>query len=79
MQDPPLIAMEIHDLSLWEPSRVLPAIDAMERWGYNALVLHQNDLLDACTQIGLAANYGVADLRLKKVRNNTAWLNRQGF
>ena len=76
MQDPPLIAMEIHDLSLWEPSRVLPAIDAMERWGYNALVLHQNDLLDACTQIGMAANYGVADLRLKKVRNNTAWLNR---
>lgn len=71
-----LIALEIHDRTLWEPSRVLPMIDVMERWGYNALVLHQNDLLDECTQLGLTANYGVSDLRLKKVRNNVAWLNR---
>lgn len=48
----------------------------MKRWGYNALVLHQNDLLDACTQIDLTANYGVSDLRLKKTRNTAAWLNR---
>ncbi|MEM9204987.1 MAG: hypothetical protein AAGA88_01565 [Pseudomonadota bacterium] len=72
----PLIALEIHDRSLWEPSRVLPIIETMERWGYNALVLHQNDLLDVCTQIGHAANYGVSDLRLKKVRNAVAWLNQ---
>ena len=72
----PLIALEIHDASLWEPSRVLPVVDTMERWGYNALVLHQNDLLDSCTQLALTANYGVSDLRLKKVRNNAAWLNR---
>lgn len=71
-----LIALEIHDASLWEPSRVLPIIDTMEQWGYNALVLHQNDLLDVCTQLFLSANYGVTDLRLKKVRNNIAWLNR---
>ncbi|MEM9061917.1 MAG: hypothetical protein AAGD13_15765 [Pseudomonadota bacterium] len=76
MTQAPLIGFEIHDASLWEPSRVLPFIEVMERWGYNALVLHQNDLLDACTQLGLTANYGVSDLRLKKVRNNAAWLNR---
>ena len=76
MTTEPLIALEIHDASLWEPSRVLPIIDTMQKWGYNALVLHQNDLLDACTQLGLTANYGVSDLRLKKVRNNAAWLNR---
>lgn len=70
------IALEIHDGSLWEPSRVLPIIELMERWGYNALVLHENDLLDATTQLGLTANYGVSDLRLKKVRNAAAWLNR---
>ncbi len=75
MTDRPLIALEIHDVSIWEPSRVLPIVDTMQRWGYNALVLHQNDLLDACTQLDLTANYGVADLRLKKVRNNAAWLN----
>ncbi len=76
MKKPPLIALEIHDASLWEPSRVLPVIETMEHWGYNALVLHQNDLLDVCTQLFLSANYGVTDLRLKKVRNNVAWLNR---
>ena len=72
----PLIALEIHDVSFWEPRRVLPILPVMEKWGYNALVLHQNDLLDVCTQLGLTANYGVSDLRLKKVRNNAAWLNR---
>lgn len=72
----PLIALEIHDVSFWEPRRVLPILPVMEKWGYNALVLHQNDLLDACTQLGLTANYGVSDLRLKKVRSNVAWLNR---
>lgn len=72
----PFIALEIHDTTLWEPSRVLPLLPVMERWGYNALVLHQNDLLDACTQLDLTANYGVSDLRLKKVRHNAAWLNR---
>ena len=71
-----LIALEVHDATLWEPMRILPLIDQMEAWGYNALVLHQNDLLDVCTQIGLTANYGVSDLRLKKVRNAAAWLNR---
>ena len=71
----PFFALEIHDTTLWEPSRVLPMIRTMEQWGYNALVLHQNDLLDACTQLSLTANYGVSDLRLKKVRNRTAWLN----
>ncbi|MEM7269878.1 MAG: hypothetical protein AAF401_11570, partial [Pseudomonadota bacterium] len=76
MLEEPLIALEIHDASLWEPSRVLPAIETMERWGYNALVLHQNDLLDVCTQIDHTANYGVSDLRLKKVRSAAAWLNR---
>ncbi|GAB5389442.1 MAG: hypothetical protein Alpg2KO_24100 [Alphaproteobacteria bacterium] len=69
------IALEIHDVSLWEPSRVLPLLQTMQNWGYNALVLHQNDILDCCTQLGLTANYGVSDLRLKKVRNNVAWLN----
>lgn len=69
------IALEIHDASFWEPSRVWPIIETMKRWGYNALVLHQNELLDACTQLGLTANYGVSDLRLKKVRNRTAWMN----
>ncbi len=72
----PFIALEIHSATLWEPSQVLPMIEVMERWGYNALVLHQNDLLDECTQLGLAANYGVTDLRLKKVRGRCAWLNR---
>ena len=76
MPNAPFIALEVHDASLWEPSRILPMVDKMEAWGYNALVLHQNDLLDACTQLGLTANYGVSDLRLKKVRNNAAWLNR---
>ncbi len=72
----PFIALEIHSSTLWEPSQVLPMVEVMERWGYTALVLHQNDLLDECTQQGLAANYGVADLRLKKVRGRCAWLNR---
>ncbi len=76
MTDTPFIALEIHDASLWEPSRVLPIVETMERWGYNALALHQNDLLDVCTQLGLTANYGVTDLRLKKVRNATACLNQ---
>ena len=76
MTQPQMIALEIHDISLWDASRVLPIIDTMENWGYNALVLHQNDLLDIATQLGLTANYGVSDLRLKKVRNATAWLNR---
>lgn len=71
-----LIALELHDTTLWEPTRVLPMIEVMERWGYNALVLHQNDLLDEVTQLGLTANYGVSDLRLKKVRNKAAWLSR---
>ena len=75
MSDTSLIALEVHDVSIWEPSRILPLLQKMEHWGYNALVLHQNDLLDACTQLGLTANYGVSDLRLKKVRNNAAWLN----
>ena len=72
----PLIALELHDATLWEPTRVFPIVEAMETWGYNALVLHQNDLLDECTQLALTANYGVSDLRLKKVRNRAAWLNR---
>ncbi|MEO1493703.1 MAG: hypothetical protein AAFV19_16245 [Pseudomonadota bacterium] len=72
----PFIALEIHDASLWDPARVLPLERTIKDWGYNALVLHQNDLLDCCTQLGLTANYGVADLRLKKVRNNAAWLDR---
>ena len=76
MPQHPLFALEIHDTTLWQPARVLPMLETMRAWGYNALVLHQNDLLDACSQIGLTANYGVSDLRLKKVRNNTAWLNR---
>lgn len=76
MTGEPLIALEVHDATLWEPSRILPLVDRMERYGYNALVLHQNDLLDAATQLGLVANYGVSDLRLKKVRNVAAWLNR---
>lgn len=76
MSPQPIIALEIHNNTLWEPSRVLPMLETMERWGYNALVLHQNDLLDVCTQLDLTANYGVSDLRLKKVRNNVAWLNR---
>jgi len=76
MSDDPFIALEIHDASCWEPSRVLPIVETMEQWGYNALALHQNDLLDVCTQLGLTANYGVTDLRLKKVRNATAWLNQ---
>ncbi len=76
LQTDRFIALEIHDASLWEPTRVLPAIETMERWGYNALVLHQNDLLDVCTQLGLTANYGVTDLRLKKVRAAAAWMNR---
>ena len=71
-----LIALEVHDASIWEPTRILPLITTMQDWSYNALVLHQNDLLDACTQLRLSANYGVADLRLKKVRNKVAWLNR---
>ncbi|WP_146347919.1 hypothetical protein [Falsiphaeobacter marinintestinus] len=75
MNQKPLIALEIHDVSIAEPSRVLPVVETMEQWGYNALVLHQNDLLDSCTQLGLTANYGVSDLRLKKVRNTAAWLN----
>ncbi len=75
MKRDPFIALEIHDASLWEPLRVLPIIETMERWGYNALALHQNDLLDVCTQLGLSANYGVTDLRLKKVRNAAAWLS----
>ena len=70
----PLIGLEVHDRSLWEPSRVLPLLGAMKSMGYNALVLHQNDLLDVTTQLGLTANYGVTDLRLKKVRNNAGWL-----
>jgi len=76
MRARPFIGFEIHDTTIWEPSRVLPMIDVMEKWGYNALVLHQNDLLDECTQLALSSNYGVSDLRLKKVRNKTAWLNR---
>ena len=76
MNQNPLYAIEIHSVTLWEPTQVLPILQVMRRWGYNALVLHQNDLLDTCTQLGLAANYGVSDLRLKKVRNNVAWLNR---
>jgi hypothetical protein len=76
MADKQLIGLEIHDTSLWEPLRVLPILRTMERWGYNALVLHQNDLLDECTQLGLSSNYGVSDLRLKKVRNRTAWMNK---
>lgn len=76
MTNTPFVALEIHDVSLYEPSRVLPFVDVMERWGYNALVLHYNDLLDASTQLGLTANYGVSDLRLKKVRHVAAWLNK---
>ena len=75
MRKRPLIGLEIHSAALWEPWRTAPIIDAMARWGYNALVLHQNDLLDACTQLDLTANYGLSDLRLKKVRNAAAWLN----
>lgn len=71
-----MIAIEIHDATLWEPARVLPILETMQRWGYDTLVLHQNDLLDVCTQLDLGANYGVSDLRRKKVRNNAAWLNR---
>lgn len=76
MKQDQLIALEVHDASLWEPTRILPLLPIMQRWGYNALVLHQNDLLDVTTQLGLSANYGVTDLRLKKVRSATAWLNR---
>lgn len=74
MSDTPLIALEIHDASLMDPARVLPVLPVMQAWGYNTLVLHQNDLLDLCTQPALTANYGVSDLRLKKVRNAAAWL-----
>jgi hypothetical protein len=72
----PFIGLEIHDVSLWSPHSVLPIIETMKDWGYNALVLHQNDLLDECTQLFLGENYGLYDLRLKKVRSNTAWLNQ---
>ncbi|MCH2077972.1 MAG: hypothetical protein MK180_14025 [Rhodobacteraceae bacterium] len=68
------VGLEMHDATLWSPERVLPLLPIMERWGYNALVLHENDLLDEATQLGLTANYGVSDLRLKKVRNRAAWL-----
>lgn len=73
---PQLIALELHDATLWEPSRVLPIIALMQDFGYNALVLHQNDLADTCTHLGLTANYGLSDLRLKKVRNRAAWLRQ---
>lgn len=73
---PPLIGFEIHDASLWDPDRVLPLLPTLQRWGYNALVLHQNDLLDEATQLGLTANYGLSDLRLKKTRNAAAWLGQ---
>ncbi len=55
---------------------MLGAIETMRRYGYNALILHENDLLDACTQIGTTANFGVSDLRWKKVSNRLAWLQR---
>lgn len=68
--------LEVHDHSIWEVDRMMAAIETMRRYGYNALILHENDLLDACTQIGTAANFGVADLRWKKVSNRLAWLKR---
>lgn len=68
--------IEVHDHSIWEVERMYGVIATMQRYGYNALILHENDLLDACTQIEGAANFGVSDLRWKKVSNRLAWLNR---
>lgn len=55
---------------------VTKAIATMKAYGYNALILHQNDLLDICTQVGDPPNFGVYDLRRKKVRNRIAALRR---
>lgn len=68
--------IEIHDHSLWEVDRTLKVVEMMEKRGYNALILHENDLLDACTQLDGSANFGVADLRWKKVSNRLAWLSK---
>ena len=70
------LGLEIHDVSIWDVTRTLKACDIMQERGYNALILHENDLLDATTQIGKNANFGVADLRWKKVSNKLAWLNK---
>lgn len=70
------LGLEIHDVSIWDVKRTLHACDVMEERGYNALILHENDLLDATTQVGDNANFGVADLRWKKVSNRLAWLNK---
>lgn len=68
--------LEVHDHSIWEVDRMMAAVETMRRYGYNALILHENDLLDACTQITGAANFGVSDLRWKKVANRLAWMQR---
>lgn len=68
------LGIEVHDPSLWDRDRMLNVIDRMQGMGYNRLILHENDLLDSCTQLGFGENFGLFDLRLKKVQNRVHWL-----
>eukprot|EP01130_Rhizamoeba_saxonica_P000600 TRINITY_DN10563_c0_g1_i1.p1 TRINITY_DN10563_c0_g1~~TRINITY_DN10563_c0_g1_i1.p1 ORF type:complete len:524 (+),score=92.33 TRINITY_DN10563_c0_g1_i1:93-1664(+) len=70
------IGLEVHDHSIWEVDRMLQVVTVMETRGYNALILHENDLLDSLTQIQNTSNFGVSDLRWKKVSNKLAWCQK---
>lgn len=73
---PFLLGLEVHDHSIWEVERMMGVIERMKEYGYNTLILHENDLLDSCTQIDAGKNFGLMDLRWKKVLNRLAWLNK---
>jgi hypothetical protein len=71
-----LIGLEIHSSRMWRWASVLSALDVMERTGMNALIFHQNDLID---QLVYPERYFSVETMWKRwpVRMHTVDNNRQ--
>lgn len=69
-------ALEFHNARLWSWASVQRALEFMSRFGMNALIFHQNDLLD---QLVYPQAYFPEDLMLSRwpIRLSTVRANRQ--
>jgi len=69
-------AIETNAPMHWEGAWLDRVLPMMARRGFNALVVHQNDLLDELCHLDADDLEGVGDLRRKMVYSRTSWMRR---
>lgn len=69
-------AIETNEPLHWNGTWLDRVLEMMQPRGFNALVCHQNDLLDELTHLDHHDATGVGDLRSKMVKSRVAWMRR---